>query len=135
MGNGDWKLKNGIPYYSLNNKGGESGLPSEEKEEGVDMSEFWPSPNDWGNVFDLLKMIGIKGKQEDKYINQTTDEEIVKNKTGIVNNDSIIVRVTKWKQVFRPELSKQGINGRTHLNNLDTLQKKIEGYQPLNRTT
>jgi RHS repeat-associated protein len=121
-GKGDWELKNGIPYYSANRKGGESGLPSENKEEGVDMSEFSPSPNNIGNLFDLFKMIGIKGKQEDKS-NQTSDEKI-KEDTGDQTKangqpkDSINVTVTRWKQMFPPDLSRRGNIG-------EPIEKKI----------
>ncbi len=103
--NNSWKLKNGIPYYSTNSKGGESGLPSENQEEGVDMSEFSPSPFNIGNLFDFFKMIGIKGKQKDENNKQTSDEKI-KEKTGDQTKangqpkDSINVTVTRWKQMF-----------------------------------
>jgi len=85
----DWKLKNGIPYYGNNTKGGESGLPSEQKEEGVDMSEFSPSPMGWGSVFDLLKEIGIEGKSNNES-DQQNEQDVNQNKPAEPDSIGII---------------------------------------------
>jgi len=84
----DWKLKNGIPYYGSNEKGGESGLSSEDKEEGVDMSEFGISPLGLGNLFDLCKKIGIKGIE-----NNDNSKNLSNDQNNETKEDSVVIRI------------------------------------------